>query len=318
MRRWWWLVWALAACMPDAGSQANPSLGSEPDAPGVCEECLCRSIECGADAAPAPCPECDPATENHCESGCCGKLRDDYGNPILLSDGGTVYGCTFTPCLTDEQCGGGMTCAAGESCDQNRCLCPDGHGPWEEDWEYPCCRARNLNGVCCRSDLVEPESGLCICYDANMYDDGEGCACPPGLEPDPTSGVCRCGMEGAIPGSETGSCDCPEGTHVALDDYTGTSRCADDGEPPPTCRDENAEYDPITGECPCKPGYAPTPVEGYATQFCEPSGGDAGPDAGLGSPPDAGAVPDAPVTPGGDAGPVPVHDAGGIIVRDAR
>jgi hypothetical protein len=98
---------------------------------------------------------------------------------------------------------------------------------------------------------------------------------------------------------ESGTCNCPEGTWELFDDYSGMSRCVGDDDPPPDCADDNAVYDGLTGECPCKEGYVPTHLEGYASPFCEPIPGDAGPevrDAGADPPPDAGVVVrDAPI-----------------------
>src|SRR5262249_14429499 len=236
------LVVALGACVPTPGTNPAASTADEDDA-GVCSECACRAVECDADAAPG-CSACEPA------------------------------------CATDDDCLPGLHCAVGDTCEATLCVCANGLPPWDEDEAYPCCEARDENGVCCQSGLVDTATGQCVCDEPYMLDLGDGCVCPEGMEPDPDTGQCACTTAGAVADPDTGACECPPGTFEQLDDYTGSSTCAGDDDPPPACGDDNAAYDPTTGDCDCKPGYVLGNVDDSVTPYCVPAGDAGVPDGG--------------------------------------
>src|SRR5262249_30752061 len=153
-------------------------------------------------------------------------MHDSTGAVVVDETGALRYGCVETACLSDSECRPGLTCVAGDTCDTNRCLCPDGQPPWDEDPEYPCCRVRDGNGVCCTSGLVDTETLECLCADPLMTDRGDGCACPADMEPDEMTGVCTCLATGAE--RDVDGCTCPLGTWMHFDEYVGRGWCAGD------------------------------------------------------------------------------------------
>jgi hypothetical protein len=271
----------LAAC----ASEPPPSA---PLIDPICEACETCEDACDPNGTGLECntQTCDitgrclcylDTAASDCASGCCGVQYDTDGQPILDAGGYPLYGCVEPACVTDADCARGEVCVVGATCDLSYCACDpdgDGDGDHEDDdddhGELDCCATTNTEGACCESDQVDPETGLCVCTDPLMVDDGDGCVCPTGMTVD-EDGACVCYDAEATYDPETGECHCADPTQEQIDS-DGTVHCVG----PEDCGDDYAIYDVETDTCDCAPGYHYGEHEDYATPRCVP---DEDPDA---------------------------------------
>lgn len=242
--------WIIAVVALAAGCAEEPPVervrAALAPAPGdgACSTCGCSQA-------------CTPGNDDCPPGSCCARLNDD--------EAADEYECVVPRCLADADCPGGMACAIGSSCDENRCMCANGEPPSADDPEHPCCEMRNRNGVCCDTGEVDEETGLCVCTEP-MEDGGDGCACPRLMRADEED-VCVCADPEMVFEPELESCVCAEGQEVH-DAYTGTVECRGPGDPPPECWDRAAVFDEADGQCRCPEGTTLRFLEGYATASC--------------------------------------------------
>lgn len=274
------LLLAAAACdqVATVGSGRGSLSASIQEGDEICEDCRCRQT-CDAPSDGANCPggTCAPSGECSCRpetalsdcptSGCCAPVLDDEGAALIDGDGDPVYGCVISACSSDDDCPEGLICAAGATCGDDRCVCPEGDEN-DEDGE-PCCVVRNREGACCESGLVEETTGLCVCSGAYRYDRGRACECPEEMELD-ENGDCVCSDEDMKYSDETGDCECAEGLEPFRDGYTGALTCLEPGEDPPGCEDPYEVRNADTGLCECQPGFLLRELRSSPVLTCAP------------------------------------------------
>jgi hypothetical protein len=255
---------ALAACTAPAASPAPTGESALVLGGGdTCLDCDTCPLECSDEAAwVCPSGECNLLGACACDpvyaafdcptTGCCEAMVDDDGVVLVDEVGAVVYGCVVPACLTDDDCLDGSVCLVGLTCGTTACGCPDGYGP---DPEQPCCLVTNDFDTCCESGEVDAESGLCVCTDPLMVDEGGGCQCPVGMSPEGPDGACICDDPDAVFDPELAECVCGPGATLDVDPYTGHESCLGPDEPPLPCADPHAVIDPDTGECVCEPGF---------------------------------------------------------------